>query len=44
MASKHPMFLWWGMDLIQISNNAYYPGLGEGDRPSGALGAWGREF
>ena len=44
LASKHPMFLWWGPDLIQILNDAYQPSLGEGARSLRALGARGREF
>ena len=44
MASKHPMFLWWGSELIQIYNDAYHPSLGDGERPGRALGARGKEF
>ena len=34
LASKFPMFLWWGEDLIQFYNDAYRPSLGrEGNRP-----------
>ena len=29
LASRHPMFLWWGEDLINIYNDAYVPHLGE---------------
>ncbi|MGI8546045.1 MAG: ATP-binding protein [Gemmatimonadaceae bacterium] len=42
LASRHPMFLWWGPDLIQLYNDGYRPSLG--DRHPEALGARGREF
>ncbi|MGI9091133.1 MAG: ATP-binding protein [Gemmatimonadaceae bacterium] len=42
LASRHPMFLWWGPNLIQFYNDAYRPSLG--DRHPGALGACGRDF
>ena len=38
--SRHPMFLWWGEDLVQFYNDAYRPSLGEGKHP-GALGQQG---
>jgi signal transduction histidine kinase/CheY-like chemotaxis protein len=41
--SRHPMFLWWGPDLVQLYNDAYRPSLGA-DRHPAALGARGREF
>src|SRR3954470_5831559 len=41
--SHHPMFLWWGRDLIQFYNDGYRPSLGA-DRHPLALGASGREF
>jgi len=44
LASRNPMFLWWGPDLVQIYNDAYRPSLGQGDRHPRALGARGREF
>jgi signal transduction histidine kinase len=44
LASRNPMFLWWGPDLVQIYNDAYRPSLGQGDRHPAALGARGREF
>jgi hypothetical protein len=25
LASRHPMFLWWGRDLIQFYNDGYRP-------------------
>ena len=43
LTTQHPMFLWWGPDLVQFYNGGYRPSLGE-DRHPGALGAHGREF
>ena len=43
LASRHPMFLWWGPDLIQIFNDAYRPSLGGAGRIEAALGASGRQ-
>jgi len=40
--SRHPMFLWWGPELIQIYNDAYVPSFGVGKHPL-ALGQRGRE-
>lgn len=40
--SKHPMFIWWGPDLIQLYNDAYLPSFGEGKHPA-ALGQRGIE-
>jgi signal transduction histidine kinase len=40
--SRHPMFLWWGDDLIQFYNDAYRPSIG-GDKHPRALGQKGRE-
>jgi signal transduction histidine kinase len=40
--SRHPMFLWWGEDLIQFYNDAYRLSLG-GDKHPTALGQKGRE-
>jgi len=37
LSSRHPMFLWWGPDLIQFYNDAYRPSFGRGKHP-GALG------
>jgi len=37
LSSRHPMFLWWGPDLIQFYNDAYRPSFGRGKHPS-ALG------
>ena len=41
--SRHPMFLWWGPELVQFYNDAYRPSLGD-DHVLTALGARGREF
>lgn len=43
LASRHPMFLWWGRDLIQIFNDGYLPSFGASGRDVAALGARGRE-
>jgi hypothetical protein len=43
LASRHPMFLWWGPDLIQFYNDGYRPSLGASGRHPAALGAKGRE-
>ncbi|MEO6600887.1 MAG: ATP-binding protein [Polyangiaceae bacterium] len=40
--SRHPMFLWWGPELIQFYNDAYTPSFGQGRHP-GALGQRGRD-
>ena len=42
LAANHPMFLWWGPDLIQFYNDAYRKTLGPERHPS-ALGQPGRE-
>jgi PAS domain S-box-containing protein len=44
LASRHPMFLWWGPELVQIYNDAYRPSFAGGGRHPRALGARGREF
>jgi signal transduction histidine kinase/ActR/RegA family two-component response regulator len=31
--SRHPMFLWWGPELIQFYNDAYLPSFGKGKHP-----------
>jgi len=41
--SRHPMFLWWGPELVQFYNDAYRPSLGD-DHDLAALGARGRDF
>ena len=43
LSSRHPMFLWWGPELVQFYNDGYRPSLGA-DRHPAALGASGREF
>ncbi len=40
--SRHPMFLWWGPELIQIYNDAYVPSFGVGKHPA-AMGQPGPE-
>ena len=40
--SRHPMFLWWGPELIQFYNDAYLPSFGVGKHPA-AMGQRGRE-
>lgn len=40
--SRHPMFLWWGPELIQFYNDAYRPSFGRGKHP-GAMGQRGDE-
>src|SRR4051812_37381952 len=40
--SRHPMFLWWGPELIQFYNDAYLPSFGVGKHPQ-AMGQRGRE-
>lgn len=40
--SQHPMFIWWGPDLIQFYNDAYRQTMGPEMHPA-ALGARGRE-
>ncbi|MBC8089648.1 MAG: PAS domain-containing protein [Phycisphaerae bacterium] len=44
MASRQPMFLFWGPQYVQIYNDAYRPSLGEDGRHRLALGARGAEF
>ena len=43
LASRNPMFLWWGPELIQIYNDAYRPSFGAEGRHPSALGMRGRE-
>ena len=40
--SRHPMFLWWGPELVQFYNDAYLPSFGEGKHPH-AMGQRGRD-
>ena len=42
LASRFPILLWWGPDLVMIYNDAYRPMLGQSKHPR-ALGAPGRE-
>lgn len=42
LASRHPMFLWWGTDLIQFYNDGYRPCIRADKHPS-ALGQRGAE-
>ena len=43
LESRHPMFLWWGPELVQIYNDGYLPSFGTSGRDISALGARGRE-
>ena len=42
LSSRHPMFLWWGEELIQFYNDGYRPSIREDKHPS-ALGQPGKE-
>lgn len=42
LSSRHPMFLWWGKELVQFYNDAYRPSLGADKHPR-ALGQNGIE-
>ncbi len=42
LTSRHPMFIWWGPDLIQFYNDAYSETMGPERHPS-ALGDRGRD-
>jgi signal transduction histidine kinase/ActR/RegA family two-component response regulator len=42
LSARHPMFLWWGPDLVQFYNDGYVPSFGVGRHPS-ALGQMGPE-
>jgi PAS domain S-box-containing protein len=41
--TRHPMFIWWGPDLIQFYNDAYSETMDVQQHPR-ALGSRGREF
>ncbi|MBA3319369.1 MAG: PAS domain-containing protein [Gemmatimonadales bacterium] len=41
LSTRHPMFIWWGPDLVQFYNDAYRRSLGP-DRHPNALGQGGR--
>jgi signal transduction histidine kinase/ActR/RegA family two-component response regulator len=40
--SRHPMFLWWGDELIQFYNDGYLPSFGQGKHPA-AMGQRGAD-
>jgi signal transduction histidine kinase len=42
LQSRHPMFLWWGPELIQFYNDAYLPSFGAGKHPA-TMGQRGRD-
>ena len=42
LASRHPMFLWWGPDLIQFYNDGYRPSI-RADKHPAAVGQRGME-
>ncbi|HSY23806.1 MAG TPA: ATP-binding protein [Polyangiaceae bacterium] len=42
LSSRHPMFLWWGPELIQTYNDAYIPSFGHGKHPA-AMGQRGAD-
>ena len=42
LSTGHPMFIWWGPELIQLYNDAYRRSIGPERHPS-ALGQRGRE-
>ena len=42
LTSRHPMFIWWGPELIQFYNDAYRETMGPERHPS-ALGGRGRD-
>lgn len=42
LSSRHPMFIWWGPDLIQFYNDGYRPSIGSDRHPS-MLGKKGSE-
>ncbi len=44
LATQHPMFLWWGPELVQIYNDGYRPSLGAADKRGPALGARGATY
>jgi signal transduction histidine kinase len=43
MASRTPMFLWWGPERVQLYNDACRPSFGEQGRHPAALGMRGEE-
>lgn len=44
LSARHPKFLFWGPDAIQIFNDAYRPSLGGDGRHLKAIGARGEDF
>ncbi len=42
LASRHPMFLWWGPELIQFYNDGYRPSIRDDKHPA-AVGQRGAE-
>ena len=42
LATRHPMFLWWGDELIQFYNDGYRPSIGSDKHPK-AVGQPGAE-
>ena len=42
LATRHPMFLWWGPELIQFYNDGYRPSIRSDKHPK-AIGQPGRE-
>jgi hypothetical protein len=42
LTTQHPMFIWWGPELIQFYNDAYRQTMGPERHPS-ALGQRGRD-
>jgi signal transduction histidine kinase len=42
LSTQHPMFIWWGPELLQFYNDAYRRSMGPERHPS-ALGQGGRE-
>ena len=42
LSSRHPIFVWWGRELVQFYNDGYRPILGDSKHPQ-ALGQRGRE-
>jgi signal transduction histidine kinase/ActR/RegA family two-component response regulator len=42
LRSRHPMFLWWGPELVQFYNDAYLPSFGVGKHPA-AMGQRGAD-
>lgn len=42
LTQKHPIFIWWGREMVQFYNDAYRPILGSSKHPQ-AMGQRGRE-